>query len=417
MSQGAIVVPDSNGTTFLSNLNAALARLQTRGSGTSRPSDIGTYELWIETDNPGTGIVSVWQYDGSSDVLWALLNTSAHSIAFYSGGALLATQSYVTTAVGAAVAFKNRFVNGGLGIDQRNEGSSQTFTAAAAIAYCVDRWYGSCTGANVTGQRVAGTGANRYAYKFTGAASVTGVLFGQRIEVANIYDLAGADVVVSLQVKSSSLTSLTWTAYYANSADDFSSKTQIATGTISSISSALASKSFTFNAGANAVNGIAIEFTGGALLATHTLQFEALQIESGTTASAFEMLPAGIVLERCQRYYEKSYAPGVALATVTTLGMAGGGTWCTSATGIGYQGPGIPFKVTKRGTPTIALYAPSDGSSGKADWNANGANGTATSSANNVGASGFSVSTNAASGRTAGQGADLFCHYTASAEL
>ena len=55
--------------------------------------------------------------------------------------------------------FKNRIINGAMMIDQRNAGASQTFTAAAALAYSVDRWYGYCTGANVTGQQVAGSGA------------------------------------------------------------------------------------------------------------------------------------------------------------------------------------------------------------------------------------------------------------------
>lgn len=214
------------------------------------------------------------------------------------------TKGYVDTAVAAIPALpgKNRLINGDMAIDQRNEGSAQTFTAAAAVAYCIDRWYASCTGANITGQRVAGTSPNQFAYRLTGAASVTGVLFGQRIEAANIADLVSADVAVSLKVKSSSLTSLTWTAYYANAADDFSAKTQIATGTISSISSTLAAKSFTFNAGANAANGICIEFTGGALLATHTLQIEVVQLESGTTATAFERRLYSERLAACRRY-------------------------------------------------------------------------------------------------------------------
>ena len=46
----------------------------------------------------------------------------------------------------------NRIINGAMNIDQRNAGASQTITAAAALAYTVDRWYAYCTGANVTGQ-------------------------------------------------------------------------------------------------------------------------------------------------------------------------------------------------------------------------------------------------------------------------
>ena len=84
--------------------------------------------------------------------------------------------------------FKNRIINGAMALDQRNAAASQTFTAAGALAYSVDRWYGYCTGANVTGQQVAGSTTptnTQFRYKFTGAASVTAVGFGQRIEQKN----------------------------------------------------------------------------------------------------------------------------------------------------------------------------------------------------------------------------------------
>jgi hypothetical protein len=88
------------------------------------------------------------------------------------------TQATAATGFG----FKNRILNGAMIVDQRNAAASQTFTAAGALAYSVDRWYGYCTGANVTGQQVAGSGAVQNRYRFTGAASVTAVGFGQRIE-------------------------------------------------------------------------------------------------------------------------------------------------------------------------------------------------------------------------------------------
>jgi hypothetical protein len=208
---------------------------------------------------------------------------------------------------------KNRIINGTFAVDQRNAGASQTFTAAAAVAYTVDRWYGSCTGANITGQRVAGTSPNQYAYKFTGAASNTGTLFGQRIESFNTYDLISTTVTGSVRLSSSSITSLTWTAYYANTSDTFSAKTSIATGTLT-ITSTPTVYSFSFNAGANAGNGIAIEFTTGALTATNTIQYENAQIEIGTSATPFERRLYGQELANCYRYYQNFYptafAPG-----------------------------------------------------------------------------------------------------------
>ena len=170
---------------------------------------------------------------------------TALGVSSYASATLLALAdaAALRTAAGVGGGRVSRFINGDFAIDQRNEGASQALVAAAAIAYGVDRWYASCTGANISAQRVAGTGANQFAWRLTGAASNTGFLFGQRIEARDIADLVSQDVTVSLSVKSSALASLTWKAYYANAADDFSAKTLITSGTISGISAALAAKS------------------------------------------------------------------------------------------------------------------------------------------------------------------------------
>lgn len=202
---------------------------------------------------------------------------------------------------------RNAIINGAFKIDQRNAGASQTFTAAAALAYSVDRWYGYCTGANVTGARVAGTAPDQYYYRFTGAASNTAVGFGQRIESTSSSHFAGQTASLSVSLASTSITSLTWTAYYANTADTFGSlasptRTQIATGTFT-INSTLTRYSTNISVPAAATTGIEIVFTSGALLATQTLTFSNVQFELGTAATPFEYRPIGQELALCQRYY------------------------------------------------------------------------------------------------------------------
>lgn len=257
--------------------------------------------------------------------------------------------SSLQTGAASPYVTKNRLVNGSFAIDQRNAGASQTFTAAAAVAYTVDRWYGSCTGANITGQRVTGTSPNQYAYRFTGAASNTGTLFGQRIESFNTYDLISTTVTGSVTLKSSSITSVTWTAYYANSSDTFSSKTQIATGTLT-INSTATRYSFSFDAGANAGNGIAIEFTTGALTATNTIHYENAQLEIGTSATPFERRLYGQELANCQRYY---ITVGGETVTQTFTMMQAYST-------TGFNGGTVPFPVKMRTTPTFSYSALSD---------------------------------------------------------
>jgi len=241
---------------------------------------------------------------------------------------------------GSGALFRNRLINGNMAVDQRNNGASQTFTAAAAIAYGVDRWYASCTGANITGQRVSGTSPNLYAYQFTGATSNTGLIFGQRIESFNCADLVSKTVVGSLTVSSSSITTLTWTAYYANSTDTFAAKTQIATGTLT-ITSTPTDYSFSFAAGTNAANGIALEFSCGALTGTQTIKFENVQLESGSIATAFEQRPYSTQLVLCQRYYYRT--------TMAAASLDGSSGYAISATG---SRTITPFPVAMRIAPT-----------------------------------------------------------------
>lgn len=240
----------------------------------------------------------------------------------------------------AAITFgaggRNRLINGSMRTDQRNAGAAQTFTAAAAVAYCVDRWYGSCTGANVNGQRVAGAGAYQYLYQFTGAASVTQVLLGQRIEATNICDLVGTTATLSAMISSSTLTSITWTAYYPTVADTFTTKTQIATGTFT-INSTLTRYSAQIALGANVDKGLAIEFTTGAFT-SGTLKIGGVQLEPGSAVTDFEVIAVDDEMFRCQRYYETGLGT-IAIAYIPSPG------W-NMANAFG-------FKVTKRTTPTI----------------------------------------------------------------
>jgi len=224
---------------------------------------------------------------------------------------------------GGSLGFRNRLINGSFLIDQRNAGASQTFTAGAAIAYCVDRWYASCTGANMTGQRVSATAGG---YMLTGAASNTGTLFGQRIESYNLADQVSATVTAQIKISSTSITSVTWTAYYATVQDTFSTKTQIATGTFTTNSTPTVYTA-SFNAGANAANGIAIEYTTGALLAGQTLTYGAAQLEPGTVITPTEHRDLGDVLRQCQRYCNvisayASVANGFILAYPVTMRAA-----------------------------------------------------------------------------------------------
>lgn len=213
---------------------------------------------------------------------------------------------------GYELGMRNRIINGEMLVDQRNAGASQTFTAAAALAYCVDRWYGYCTGANITGQQITVSGFKRY--RFTGATSNTGVGFGQRIEANNSSDLASTTATLSVNLSSSSLTTINWAAYYANTADSFGTlasptRTSIASGSFTITSTATV---YTTNitVPAAATTGIEIVFTGGALIAAQTLTIGDVQLEQGSNATPIEYRPYGFELSLCQRYFANNNGTG-----------------------------------------------------------------------------------------------------------
>jgi len=251
---------------------------------------------------------------------------------------------------------RNRIINGGMAVDQRNSGASQTFTAAAALAYSVDRFYGYCTGANVTGARVAGSSINQYRYQFTGAASVTAIGFGQRIEAANSYDLNNGTAYFSVDLANSLLTTVTWTAYYANTADTFGTlasptRTQIATGTFT-VTSTVTNYTASISIPSAATTGIEIVLTVGAQT-SGTWTIGNVQLEAGSSATPFERLPIGETLMLCQRYYEKSYNDSGKPGSAPGGGSATYGLRTGSLNGAASS---FPFNVRKRATPTIAIY-------------------------------------------------------------
>lgn len=284
-----------------------------------------------------------------------MAGTAANTIGTLTAGAdgsVLMASSGATPGLVWSTQFAGRSLafNGDFSIDQVHSGASQTFTAAAGAAWTVDGFYAKCTGANIIGQRVTGTAPTPYAYRFTGAASNTGLVFGCPIDSLEMAHLVSQDIVCRVDVKSSTLTTVTWTAYYANSADDFTGKTQIATGSLTGITSTLATKTFTFNAGANAGTGITVELSGGALLGSQTLQFENFKPEAGTVSTAFPRKNIRDRLADCHRHLLRRQATASA-----ELNIAGFGQTTNSV-----QYWIDRFSVTMRKAPVLTISAAGD---------------------------------------------------------
>lgn len=196
---------------------------------------------------------------------------------------------------------RNRIINGGMQIDQRNAGASIS-SGVSAVTYSVDRWYVYATGAAVSAQRVTSSNsAFTSALRIIGAASNTGFSIGQRIEVQNSYDLAGKTVTLSFYAASSASVTLTWKTFYASVANDFTTQTQSNTGT-QATTSTLTKYSATFTLSASATTGVAVEFSV-ASLTSGSIDITGVQLELGSASTPFEQRSFGAELELCQRYF------------------------------------------------------------------------------------------------------------------
>ena len=203
--------------------------------------------------------------------------------------------------------FRNRIINGAMQIAQR--ATSATITAGSTIAAgysTVDRFYVYCTGANVIAAQVAGSGAIKNNLQITGAASVTAIGVGQRIEQLNSYDMAGSTATLSVNLSNSLLTTVTWTAYYATTADTFGTlasptRTQIATGTFT-VTATLTNYSTQISIPAAATTGIEVVFTVGAQT-SGTWVIGNVQLEESSIATSFDYRPYGTELALAQRYF------------------------------------------------------------------------------------------------------------------
>lgn len=252
---------------------------------------------------------------------------------------------------------RNRLINGNMYAAQR--ATSATVTAGTTVPTattgypCVDRWFVYSTGANVTAAQVAGTAPVKNLLRVTGAASVTAVGVGQRIEQLNSYDLAGQTCTLSVSIANSVLTTVTWTASYATTANAFgtigtATKTQIATGTFT-VTSTLTRYTANISVPSAATTGIEILFTVGAQT-SGTWDISEVQFEPGSIATPFERKLYQQQLQDCYRYYFKFQAGAIG----DQFGSGGTTTTTSCGTFLSFPTPMwvAPTTIVTTGTAT-----------------------------------------------------------------
>lgn len=227
--------------------------------------------------------------------------------------------AYITSVNdGPLSGFRNKFINGDMGVDKRNFGATQTIVPNGpnAVYYTVDRWLASATwtGSFPTNSYPQGQRIGIRGYRITGVPTIQSFRFSQRIEPLNCYDLVGNQVTLSVTLSNSLSLPVTWNAYYANTDSTFGggsvgptypplTRTLFATGSWTNVTPTKARYSATFNVPAAATTGIEIEFSIGALTSGQW-SIDFAQLELGGNATPFEMRDRITELNMCQRYYQ-----------------------------------------------------------------------------------------------------------------
>ena len=82
MAQHDMNIANQSFPNFRTDLNNALSALNTMHSGTSRPSGAAVGTMWLDTTNSGSNSLEIKFFDGSEDISFATIDTSANTVNF-----------------------------------------------------------------------------------------------------------------------------------------------------------------------------------------------------------------------------------------------------------------------------------------------------------------------------------------------
>lgn len=236
--------------------------------------------------------------------------------------------------------FRNRIINGGMGIWQRG---TSGFTTLGN--YSADRWF---VNAGTSLSAVSRSTDVPAGFQFSISVAGTNVAqLVQRIESLNSFDLVGQSVTISFWAKQTSgagSNSLFLQLLHPNSTDNYAGVTQIGGNVFFTGTSGWVQYSTTFNnLPTGSANGLQV-IIGANTAGAATILFTGVQLEAGSVATPFERRDYGRELIMCQRYYVRLGSDGAPFATW--------GTGVVNASTV-IQGCSLRLPVTMRTQPTL----------------------------------------------------------------
>ena len=327
--------------------------------------------------------------------------------------------------------FKNRIINGAIGISQRTAVNTNVAVGTGTSGTFAPDRFSSYTGtASLWNISQVSTSAYDFPYalrlqRIAAQTSTSAIYLRQLIETNNCIDLAGQSVALSFYATAGANYSggaATVSVFTGTAADQgtTSLNTGAWTGAATPINSTFTPTTtrtkFTFTGTfGSTIQEVAFSISwagSGTAGANDYIDITGVQLEKGSTATSFDYRPYSTELVLCQRYYEKSFDMGTAVAQ--NSGTYNGTSVFPSPGALsGMTFADTRYKVNKRTASTVTFYNPSAANAFARDQNAN-VDCTATS-AWTAGESSFGISASTPVGSAAGN--RIAVHWSASSEL
>jgi hypothetical protein len=255
--------------------------------------------------------------------------------------------------------FKNRIINGAMGINQRNT----TLSTNNSQGYFVDRMWGfsgASTAATYSQQSSSGLAGFPFfarAQRTAGNTGTAGVYIGQIIESNNLQDLQAQSITVSFWARAganySAASNVLTVFVRTGTVADQGLNVTISpgwTGQVDQTSNVTLTTSWqyfsrTFTVASN-VQEMTVFFwnqTTGTAGAADLFDITGLQLEKGSTATSFDYRPFSTELSLCQRYYWQTNSE-------TSYAGIGSGVMHTATQARIF----IPYPVSMRAIPTMS---------------------------------------------------------------
>ena len=260
--------------------------------------------------------------------------------------------------------FKNRIINGAMGISQRTAvNTNVAVTTTVSGTFGPDRFTGYSGTASLWNILQVTTGVYDFPYalrlqRIAGQTSTSAIYLRQVIETNNCIDLAGQTVTLSFYATAGANYSggAVTTQIYTGTASDqgtASLNSGTWTGFVSPIASTFTPTttrtrfSFTATLGSTVQEvAFGLNWSGsGTAGANDYLDITGVQVEKGSTATSFDYRPYGTELLLCQRYYTQEI----------NTGLGGESCFSGNVTNTAPYYANTTFKVTMRAIPTVTL--------------------------------------------------------------